>query len=292
MYSLVSAPVLGFDLTRLEGGSATAEVLLRAFTLTADDLPILAGHLLDEAQRVELWLEVESAAGKLPSARELADYADASAVLGLVERAPIGSLDALLRCLRHDVMAWTWTGTGAAARQSETAAAATALLCDAAVGSYLRDLLSAATRRRLGGGWVAATRRLPAGPPIDLGPHHYALSALLDRLRTLRPEDVRRLSRAADDARRGQPTGWATAVHSASWAAYLSDRVRTAAAAQLLLVQALDNGLVPVAERAGGVWNLLSGAVQALVVRDLLDTATAHRLMAPVIAVLGPTWLT
>jgi len=139
---------------------------------------------------------------------------------------------------------------------------------------------------------VAATRRLPAGPPIDLGPHHYALSALLDRLRTLRPEDVRRLSRAADDARRGQPTGWATAVHSASWAAYLSDRVRTAAAAQLLLVQALDNGLVPVAERAGGVWNLLSGAVQALVVRDLLDTATAHRLMAPVIAVLGPTWLT
>ena len=30
MYSLVSAPVLGFDLTRLGGGSATAEVMLRA----------------------------------------------------------------------------------------------------------------------------------------------------------------------------------------------------------------------------------------------------------------------
>ena len=70
----------------------------------------------------------------------------------------------------------------------------------------------------------------------------------------------------------GDPCGgWSGAVHSASWAAYLSDRVRTAAAAQLLLVQALDNGVVPVAERAGGVWNLLSGAVQALVVRDLLD---------------------
>jgi hypothetical protein len=134
-------------------------------------------------------------------------------------------------------------------------------------------------------------RRLPAAAPIDLGPHHFAVSALLDRLRTLRPEDSRRLSRSADDSRRTGAAGWSGAVHSASWAAYLSDRIRTAAAAQLLLVQALDNGVVPVAERAGGVWNLLSGAVQALVVRDLLDTATAHRLLAPVIAVLGPAWL-
>jgi len=29
-----------------------------------------------------------------------------------------------------------------------------------------------------------------------------------------------------------------------------------------------------------------------VIVRDLLDTATAHRLLAPVIAVLGPSWLT
>jgi hypothetical protein len=137
---------------------------------------------------------------------------------------------------------------------------------------------------------VAATRRLPAAPPIDLGPHHLAVSGLLDRLRTLRPEDARRFGRAADDNRRAIGA-WSGAVHSASWAAYLSDRIRTAAAAQLLLVQALDNGVVPLAERASGVWNLLSGAVQALVVRDLLDTATAHRLLSPVIAVLGPSWL-
>jgi hypothetical protein len=291
MYSLVSAPVLGFDLTRLEGGSATAEVLLRALCLTAPDLPVLAAHLLDEEQRAQLWLDVESAATRLPSVRNLGEFAETARALGIVERAPIGTLDSLLRCLRHDVMAWTWTGTGTAARQTEQAAAATALLCDAAVASYLRDLLPALTRRRLGAGWVAAMRRLPAGSPIDLGPHHYVVSALLDRLRTLRPEDARRLSRAAVDARRGHSAAWSGAVHSASWAAYLSDRIRTAAAGQFLLVQALDNGVVPVAERAGGVWNLLSGTVQALIVRDLLDTATAHRLMAPVIAALGPAWL-
>jgi hypothetical protein len=291
MYSLVSAPVLGFDLTRLHGGAAAAEVLLRALVLTAADLPPLAAQLPDEGLRAELWLDVETSSARMPSVRNLGKFADTARGLGIVERAPIGTVDSLLRLLRHDVMAWTWTGTGAAARQTETAASATALLCDAAVGAYLRDLLPPLTRRRLGAGWVAALRRLPAAAPIDLGPHHLAVSGLLDRLRTLRADDARRLGRAADDARRAGTAAWAGAVHSASWAAYLSDRIRTAAAAQLLLVQALDNGVVPVSERAGGIWNLLSGAVQALVVRDLLDTATAHRLLAPVIAVLGPAWL-
>jgi hypothetical protein len=289
MYSLVSAPVLGFDLTRLGGGSATAEVLLRALRLNVGDLPVLAAQLPDEGLRGPLWVEVESASRKMPNLRGL-NQDDPAGALALVERAPIGSVDSLLTCLRYDVMAWTWEGSGRDARQSEAAASATALLCDAAVASYLREMLDDSARRMLGAGWVAALRRLPAGPPIDLGPHHYAVSSLLDRLRSIRPADLTRLIQSADDARRNAG-GWSPAVHSASWAAYLSDRVRTAAAAQMLLVQAIDTGAIPLADRAGGVWNMLSGAVQALVVRDLLDTATAHRLLAPVVAALGPAWL-
>ena len=289
MYSLVSAPVLGFDLTRLEGGPAAAEVLLRALRLQSGDLPVLAERLPDENVRGPLWVEVESAARRMPTLKGMSKD-DPAGNLALVERAPIGSVDALLTCLRYDVMSWTWEGKGRDARQSEDAAAATALLCDAAVASYLREVLDDDTRRRLGAGWVAAVRKLPATAPIDLGPHHYTVSALLDRLRTLRPEDRQRVSSSADDARRNT-AGWSPAVHSASWAAYLSDRVRTAAAAQMLLVQAVDTAGIPLADRAGGVWNMLSGAVQALVVRDLLDTATAHRLLAPVVAALGPAWL-
>jgi hypothetical protein len=289
MYSLVSAPVLGFDLTRLGGGSATAEVMLRALRLGVGDLPVLAERLPDEGVRGPLWVEVESAARRMPSLKAM-NTDDPAGTLALVERAPIGSVDALLTCLRYDVMAWTWHGTGRDAQQSEQAAAATALLCDAAVASYLREVLPESTRRMLGAGWVAALRRLPTGAPIDLGPHHYSVSALLDKLRSLRANDLRRLVSSAEDARRNAG-GWSPAVHSASWAAYLSDRVRTAAAAQMLLVQAVDTAAIPLAERAGGVWNLLSGAVQALVVRDLLDTSTAHRLLAPVVAALGPSWL-
>ena len=286
MYSLASAPVLGFDLTRLAGGPATAEVLLRALRLDRADLAVLAGQLPGDSVRVELWRDVAEASRLVPSLRSLAGI-EPGRMLDLVATAPIGTLDSLLRCVRHDVMAWTWDGHG---RQDHIAERATALLCDAVASTYLRDRLDPLTRRGLAAAWVAAVRRLPAVAPVDLGPHHYAVSSLLERLRALRPAEVPRLERTADDWRLN-PMGWPTAMHSASWAAYLAGRIRTAAAGQLLLVQAVDAAAIPLAVKAAGAWNLLSGAVQALIVRDLLDQQTAHRLMAPVVAALGPAWL-
>jgi hypothetical protein len=293
MYSLVSAPVLGFDLVRMPGGAATAEVLLRALCLTADDLPILAERLPDEDVRGPLWLAVETAGRQVPTLRGLAiqDGADNPAkAMALVQRAPIGNLDGLLQCVRHDVLSWTWVTAGGTTSQRPVAERASGVLCDAAVSAYLRDQLTPPVRRALAAAWVAAVRRLPANPPIDLGPDHQSVTSLLDRVRTLSSAEVARMLRVADDGRR-HASGWSTAVHSAAWAGYLSGRVRTAAAAQLLLVQAVDTGAVPLADRAGGVWNLLSGAVQALVVRDILDTSTAHRLLSPALAALGPSWL-
>jgi hypothetical protein len=290
MYSLVSTPVLGYDLTRLGGGVATAEVLLRGLCLTDADLPVLARWLAPEDIRIPLWLQVEQAEGRLGTVRDAASLEGIELTIAVVERAPIGSVSALLHCVRHDVMAWTWAVRDGVARQDEVAERATGVLCDAVVSSYLRDQLAPPVRRSLALPWVGALKELPANQPIDLGPHHHAVTSLLDRVRTVSSHEVHRLLRASDDSRRA-PSGWAPAVHSASWAGYLSGRTRTAAAAQLLLVQAVDIGAVPLADRAGGVWNLLSGAVQALVVRDLLDTSTAHRLLAPVLAALGPGWL-
>ena len=288
MYSLASAPVLGYDLTRLTGGPATAEVLLRALRLDREDLLVLAGQLANDAIRVELWRDVAEATRLMPSLGTLAGTEPAH-MLDLITTAPIGTLDSLLHCVRHDVMAWTWTAD-VPARQHPVAERATALLCDAVAATYLRDLLEPLTRRGLAAAWVAAMRRLPAAAPVDLGPHHQAVMALLQRLRTLRPAEIPRLEHTAEEWR-GNPMGWPTAMHSASWAAYLAGRIRTAAAGQFLLVQAVDAAAIPLAVRAAGGWNLLSGAVQALIVRDLLDQQTAHRLMAPVVAALGPAWL-
>lgn len=323
MYSLVSAPVLGFDLTRIEGGAGVADVLTRALALVPDDLAMLAEHRAEDGQRADLWAEVEIATTVQPTVRDVAGLSKAdpdasvekraSAALGLLQRAPLGTVDGLLQCVRYDVLDWTWSvadgsepeqpaqfppvqrdGEGApppkrAKVQSETASAATAVLCDALVAGYLRAQLDDQTRRRLAAPWVAASRRLPERE-VALGPTEPSVRALLDRVGSLGQQEGARLSKAAEAGRR-ESASWAPAIHSATWAVHLAGRIREAAAAQFLLVQAVETSGIPVTERAAGVWNLLSGAMQALAARDLVDAATAHRLLGPVLATLGPSAL-
>jgi hypothetical protein len=292
MYSLVSAPVLGFDLSRLPGGSAVADVLLRTLSLTESDMDILSRSRLDDWDRLALWHDVDAAAQQRQAVRELATSGaegDAERSLAVLQTAPIGTVDGLLHCVRQDVLEWTWQSTGFGPEQSEAAGRATSVICDAAVAAYLRDLLPATSRRRLAAGWLAAARWLPVRH-IHLGPQHDAIQALLARVRTLHPSEMGRLARAAEATRRSA-TDWAPAVHAASWAVYVSERIRPAAAAQLMLVQAVEDAQIPIADRAAGVWNLLSGAVQALAVRDLLAAETTHRLLDPFVTALGPTGL-
>jgi hypothetical protein len=287
MYSLVSAPVLGFDLVRLPGGSATAEVLIRALSFTKSDVEALANFRLDNWDRLTLWQDVDEAARRRQTVRDLSvEPSDAHQTLALLETAPIGTVDGLLQCVRHDVLDWTWEAGVAETVQTEAATRATSVVCDAVVAAYLRDLLSAQSRRSLAAGWISAGRWLPERP-MRLGPQHDDIRALLSRVRTLSPAQLVRLGSAAESARRSA-TNWAPAVHAASWAVYVSERVRAAAAAQLMLVQAVDDAGIPVADRAGGVWNLLSGAVQAMMVRDMLAAETLQRLLDPLLAALGP----
>ncbi|GAA1794906.1 hypothetical protein HC028_18030 [Planosporangium flavigriseum] len=288
MYSLVSAPVLGFDLSRLPGGSATADVLLRSLSLTESDLEVIANFRMEDWDRLTLWQDVDEAARQRQTIRDLSvEPSDAHQTLALLEQAPIGTVDGLLQCLRQDVLDWTWTSTGGSpAAQSVVAAQATSVICDAVVAAYLRDLLSVPSRRTLAAGWLSATRWLPVRP-VHLGPQHDDISALLSRVRVLSPAQLARLAAAADATRRGA-SGWAPAVHAASWAVYVSGRVRAAAAAQLMLVRAVDDAGIPLADRAGGTWNLLSGAVQAMAARDLLAVETHGRLVDPLLAALDP----
>jgi hypothetical protein len=303
VYTLVSAPVLGFDLTRMEGGAATADLLRAALTLCPEDLPVLAAPLPSHTVRAELWLEVAAAAMRQRRTADLFGL-DAERAAALLLTSPIGSLDGLLHCLRHDVLDWlpvprpmepaadhrVDAGTDDLPDfEHDPAGDAVAVLCDVAAACYLRAELADTARRRLSAGWVVAARRLPARP-ADLGPQHRTVSRLLERVRLLSPSLARRLMVSVDGARQ-QRADWASAMHSASWAVYLSGRVRAAAAAQLALVSAVDAAGVPVADRAAGVWNTLSGVVHALVVRDVTDHDTTHRLLGPYLEALGPAGL-
>jgi hypothetical protein len=280
--------VLGFDLVRLEGGPAAAEVLLGALTLTPADLPVLAGCVPGDHVRLPLWQEVSEADRRQRSIRGLAGL-DPEIALNLLESAPIGTLDGLLHCLRHDVLDWTRYG-GADAEP------AAALLSDALVASYLRSELPVLTRRALALGWVTAVRRLPARP-TDLGPQHRVVAGCLDRVGAAVPSQLDRLA-AAGNARAGYSEAggpgrrdWAAAMHSATWAVYLAGRVRAAAAAQLRLVLAIRSAGAKLTQLAAGGWNAASGAVQALLVRDMLDADLVSQLVEPYRIAFGPAAL-
>jgi hypothetical protein len=298
VFSLVSAPVLGFDLIRREGGHRVAGVLRRALTLKAADLPGLAAVHLDDPDRDAAWLALS--AGSPDSVRHLgadlavlaeggedATRAGALTTLQQLARAPIGTLHGLLTCVRTDVFGWTWRTFDDLSVQDEPAARAVAVVCDAVAACYAGDDLDAAYRRRLAGPWTQAERRIPERAP-DLGPSAPDVAGLLTRARHLDAADRAALRHAAEHGAHGRE--WSGAVHQASWAVHLSDRVRPAAAAQFMLVESLQAAGLPLSDAAGGSWNLLSGALQAVMVRDLLDAETTHLLLAPVIRAIGVGW--
>ena len=70
-------------------------------------------------------------------------------------------------------------------------------------------------------------------------------------------------------------------MNEASWAAHLSGRIRDAAIAQLSAVSAFRRAGFSHADGARGVWNAVSGLVQATVVEDLLDDDHYDVLVRP-----------
>ena len=76
-------------------------------------------------------------------------------------------------------------------------------------------------------------------------------------------------------------------MHEASWAAHVSGRTRSLAAAQLHAVQAFLDGGFDLHDGAAGVWNALAGCVQGTAMADLLDEGSLAVLQAPWVRVSG-----
>jgi hypothetical protein len=289
MYTLLGASVLGFDLVRRVGGGAVASLLVEALAVAPDDLPVLASArplgLLTAGDRDEVARATERSPLSTALARmsTLVEAGRVKEALRLIERAPMAGLAELLDCVRNEAFDWTWQGDGGERTQPEEAAAAVAVVCDAVAAAYHPTSLRDGLARQLIEPWATAQAALPRRS-VHLGPANDEVDDLLARLSRLDREGHERLLEAAGEARgRG---GWAQAMHSASWAVHLADRVRPSAAAQLRAVRVLSDADVPATETAAGTWNVVSGAVQATVVGDLLDDESAAVLLEPVRRVL------
>ena len=290
-YSLVSAATLGFDLVRLPAGRQVADVLLTGLGADVATRPRLASaHPAagrPDAERADLAVRArrahELAAAGVPQLRDVADPggdADdrAARLVALLERGTIGNTPALERLVREDVLGPEHRAV--ADLDPAVAASASDVLADAATGWWAAEALADPVRQELTGPYaaVAAWESLPLP---DLGPAAPVLAELLGELRAL-DGNGRRRWRLAVDATRAQRRPWAAAMHGAAWAAHVSGRTRTLAAAQLMAVSAFaESGFSP-RDGAEGVWNALAGCVQGLAMADLLDEES--------LVVLGCPW--
>jgi hypothetical protein len=177
--------------------------------------------------------------------------------------ATFGGLDDVLRLVRVDIL-------------DEMPAHVVALASDAVAAAYGGRRLPADVRSMLGSPWIAAVRGLPA-IPADLGPFATELRSVLDRVVTLTKAEVAVMVKVAA----ASESDWARRMHAAAWAAYLSGRLRPAASAQFQAVRALRACGLESAAVAAGVWNAISGCVQAIGTHDLLDEVTYGVLVAP-----------
>jgi hypothetical protein len=290
-YSLVSAATLGFDLVRLPAGGQVADVLLTGLGADSSTLHRLAaGHPAagrPDAERADLAVRArrahELAAGGVPQLRDVtgqvgdADVRSARLV-ALLERGTIGNTPALSRLVRDDVLGPEHSVV--ADLDPAVATLAADVLADAATGWWASEALPDQVRHELTDPYATAAAWEPMPRP-DLGPAAPALTELLGELRAL-DEAGRRRWRLAVDASRAQRRPWAAAMHGASWAAHVSGRTRTLAAAHLMAVSAFADGGFSHRDGAEGVWNALAGCVQGLAMGDLLDEES--------LSVLGLPW--
>jgi hypothetical protein len=267
--------VFGFDLIRLSTGSAVAGVLLDALSLREDHVQCVEVRDLDDPDRALAWFEVGTLPRPDPLAETLRKLANQvgseplTTVVGGLATSPVGGLDDLVRMLRTDILGWA-------------DAPVAAMACDALAAAYAGPALSKEASGTLSGPWLRGMAARKEHKALDLGPQSATLIALLERARRLDRHDSARL--------RDVPAvrSWANLVNEATWAVYLADRLRPVATAQLLLVRALHHAQLDADAATRGVWNAVSGCVQAVAVRDLLDDATYSALTAPWCRSIGP----
>ncbi|HTZ44223.1 MAG TPA: hypothetical protein VMB79_10195 [Jatrophihabitans sp.] len=276
--SLVSAPVIGFDLVRHPAGPAIAETLVWAIGLGPRDLPLFSAT---HAVREPAWHQVRQVRDRLGTGalngsalapvEPVADGGSLQAMIVGLRRSLIADLDDLEHLIRADVLAW-------AAKPAETSDAFEVADVEAAIGSVLAavaadwvDGVDADTRQQLAAPASAVRHQTDAREP-DVGPCEAQVREALGILGGLDADGRHRLREVNTLLGPGGST-WAQAMHEASWAALTTGRIRAAATAQFLAAQAFLAGGLDAADGAEGVWNLVSGHLHALVVGDVLGSA-------------------
>lgn len=270
-YSMVGTPALGYDLARRPHGAQAAVVVRTALRADRRELRRLAArHRGPEQYTAPALTSPEQVSETLPLAGEAMAHAlanrtiDSARALHRLESAVLGSLEAFDRFLRSEVLDWIADSAVPPALVA-TAAQAADVLRDAAAAAFCDDI-DPRRRRQLAAGFVGAGLTL-VDSTVPTG--HQGVDALLAAVADSGPTQ-RDAWRSAVERSRPATADWAPAMHQATWALHVSDRLRLAGDAQMAAVLAFVAGGFTAQDASYGVWNALSGAVHATLVEDLL----------------------
>lgn len=299
MYSLVSSSLLTIDLVRHPNGVELADVLERALCLTQRDIVALEASFENTEERRAAWSAIQEATTGSPkllsvlaSARAAFENGEPAEVeLSRIGRdlstTPMGSLPELLSMVERDVLDWTRESHGDLVIQRHTHGVA--VVRDAVAAAYTRLIVAPEHIAALTESWTAVFGGMP-GVGVDgdeYGPQTELVRRTIDLVSRLDNSAFQNLNSAY--WREYSPdTGWAPSMHAASWAAVLSGRLRPVAAAQLALLRAMLIGGLPSMMGASGVMMAATAAMQAVVLADILDTATYDALTAAWVGAFGP----
>lgn len=285
-YTVVGAATLGFDLARLPHGDVVAAVLRSALACGPAGLDRLAlAHPgPDERRRRQTTLEQalverEALTALLPHAGRALEEAARGQVhtLRRLEAGMLGDAAGLDHLVRHEILDWTWLRSGSMAVQDPVAADAADVLSDAAAASYLHEPVHAGLWAEMAAPLARAA--VPLRDDLDVTDAPEAATVL--RAVAAADEAVRTSWRQVVDDLRPHTTQWAPAMHRATWAVSLSERLRIALDVQLAGVIAFHRGGFTAIDAAYGAWNALAGVLQAGLVEDLLPRAEAEVLLRP-----------
>jgi len=280
VWSLVNGPVLAFDAGRLPAGGAFAADLLSALRLDGHSLMLLdvvAGELPPADVETR---EPETVLAALAALRAdlAATPAGADVRAGSAERlarAPLGHPAGIADFVRRDVLDWTAYTDGP--RRGYRYAAGAALVAEMVTASHAGEV--AAHPRRAAWDRMRPAPHGPTGLPNEM-------DARLDELAArITPAALAALDARANHGQLVDGESWAELVHGATQVLWLTDRLRSAAIAQLraaLIVRTAHPGPAPL-----DALSAIGGAVQAWAAQDLLDDVRYAALVDPLIEVLG-----
>ena len=285
-YTVIGAATLGFDLARLPHGDRVAAVLRSALAAGPADLDRLAlAHPGPQERRrrqatlEQALVEREALAALLPQAGRALEEAARGEVhtLRRLETGMLGDAAGIDHLVRHELLDWTWLRSGSLAVQDPSAADAADVLSDPAASHYLREPAHTALWDEM------ATPMARAGVPPrdDLDLVDAPAAAAVLRAVAGADDEGRASWRGVVDELRPRTAQWAPAMHRATWAVSMSERLRMALDVQLAGVIAFHRGGFTATDAAYGAWNALAGVLQAHLVDDMLPSGEAEVLLRP-----------